>query len=427
MNAARILCTLLLAAAGHAGAQTIAITGGTVYTMAHDEPLENATVLIENGRIEAVGADVAVPEGARVFDASNAVVSPGLFDANSHIGLVEVSAEDPTRDTGLNADHPYADRFSAAFFAPDGFNPASTLVPINRIEGITRVMAAPSAGKTVIAGQGAVASLSGAPESVSADRRALYAAFGESGAELAGGARAAALLHLRQAFTEARDFGDNRRAYERGQRQPYHLNRLDLEALQPYVRGELPVVVTAHRASDIRAALALAGEFGLRLVIQGGAEAWQVAGELARADVPVILDPLLNLPQSFEALGATLENAARLHEAGVRVALATSDSHNARKLKQAAGVAVAHGLPWIEGLRAITVSPARIFGADAELGTLEKGRIADVVVWNGDPLEVTTNVSQVFIDGRPVPMESRQTRLFERYRTLDGDTPFGYR
>lgn len=412
---------LLAALSFQAGAQTVAITGGKVYTMAGDEPLEGATVLIENGRIQSVGADVDVPEDARVFDAGGRVVTPGLIDAHGHIGLVEVSAVDGAMDAGMTEDHPYADRFSAAFFAPDGFNPASTLIPVNRIEGITRAMVAPMATKTVIAGQGAMADLSGSADSLMPESRALYAAFGESGAALAGGTRAAAMLHLRQSLADARDYVEHGDDYAEGQRRPYAINRLDLEALAGYLDGRRPVVVAAHRASDIRAALRLAEEQGLDLVIRGGAEAWRVADALAEADVPVILDPLLNLPVSFEALGATLENAARLQAAGVTVSLATGGSHNARKLKQGAGNAVANGLPWIEGLKAITINPARTFGVDDRVGTLEEGKLADVVVWNGDPLEVTTTVEQVFIGGEPIPMESRQTRLRDRY--LDRDSP----
>jgi len=239
--------------------------------------------------------------------------------------------------------------------------------------------------------------------------------LGEAGAELAGGARAATMLDLRQAFDEAADYAGHRDDYMEGKRHPYVLNRLDLEALQPYVKGKRPVVMSVNRASDIRNAMKLAKEYHLKLIIQGGAEAWRVADELAAANVPVILDPLLNLPVSFEALGATLENAARLQEAGVTVALSTGESHNARKLKQAAGIAVANGLPWYEGLKAVTVNPARLFGIDDRVGTLEKGKTADVVVWSGDPLEVTTTVDQVFIAGEAVPMTSRQTRLRDRY------------
>jgi len=398
-----------------ASAQPIAITGGKVYTMTSDEPLENATVLIEDGRIRAVGTDVDVPGDVSVFDAAGKVVTPGLVDANSHIGLVEISAVGDTVDYRMEPDHPNADRFSAAFFAPDGFNPASTLVPINRIEGITRAMVAPAAGKTVIAGQGAMTSLSGDADSVMGGTGALYVVLGEAGAELAGGARAATMLDLRQAFDEAADYAGHRDDYMEGKRHPYVLNRLDLEALQPYVKGKRPVVMSVNRASDIRNAMKLAKEYHLKLIIQGGAEAWRVADELAAANVPVILDPLLNLPVSFEALGATLENAARLQEAGVTVALSTGESHNARKLKQAAGIAVANGLPWYEGLKAVTVNPARLFGIDDRVGTLEKGKTADVVVWSGDPLEVTTTVDQVFIAGEAVPMTSRQTRLRDRY------------
>lgn len=415
MNRFHAIGVLLAALSFHAGAQTIAITGGKVYTMAGDEPLEGATVLVEDGRIQAVGTDVDVPEGARVFEAEGRIVTPGLIDAHGQIGLVEVSAVDGSMDAGMTADHPYADRFSAAFFAPDGFNPASTLVPVNRIEGITRAMVAPMAAKTVIAGQGAMADLGGGADSLMPESRALYAQLGESGAALAGGARAAAMLHLRQSLADARDYAEHGDDYAEGQRRPYAINRLDLEALAGYLDGRRPVVIEVHRASDIRSTLRFADEQGLDLVIRGGAEAWRVADELAGAGVPVILDPLLNLPASFEALAATLENAARLQAAGVTVSIATGGSHNARKLKQGAGNAVANGLPWIEGLRAITVNPARTFGLDDRVGTLEAGKLADVVIWNGDPLEVTTTVEQVFIGGKPVPMESRQTRLRDRY------------
>lgn len=424
MGLRNAIALLLLTLSFHAGAQTVAITGGKVYTMTGDEPLEGATVLITGGRIEAVGADVDVPDDARVFDAAGRIVTPGLIDPHGQIGLVEVSAVSGSVDAGMNVgrgeDHPYADRFSAAFFAPDGFNPASTLIPVNRIEGITRAMVAPMATKTVIAGQGAMADLSGGAESLMPGSRALYVALGESGAALAGGPRAAALLHLRQSLADARDFADHERDYDRGRRRPYAINRLDLEALAGYLDGRRPVVMAAHRASDIRSALALAREEGLDLVIHGGAEAWQVADALAEAGVPVILDPLANLPSGFESLGATLENAARLAAAGVTVSIATGGSHNARKLKQGAGNAVANGLPWIEGLKAITLNPARTFGVDDRVGTLEAGKLADVVIWDGDPLEVTTTAEQVFIGGNPVPMESRQTRLRDRYLEAGG-------
>lgn len=415
MNRFIAMGALLAAFSFSAGAETVAITGGKIYTMTGGEPLEGATLVMEDGRIQAVGTDVPVPDGARVFDADGRTVTPGLIDAHGQIGLVEVSAVDGSVDAGMDDEHPYADRFSAAFFAPDGFNPASTLVPVNRIEGITRAMVAPTAGKTVIAGQGAMADLSGQSDSLMPETRALYVQLGESGAALAGGARAAAMLHLRQSLADARDYAEHGDDYAQGQRRPYAINRLDLEALAGYLGGERPVVVTAHRASDIRSALRLAEEHGLDLVIRGGAEAWRAADALAEAGVPVILDPLFNLPASFEALGATLENAARLEAAGVTVSLATGGSHNARKLKQGAGNAVANGLPWIEGLRAITLNPARTFGVDDRVGTLEGGKLADVVIWNGDPLEVTTTVEQVFVGGEPVPMESRQTRLRDRY------------
>jgi imidazolonepropionase-like amidohydrolase len=185
-------------------------------------------------------------------------------------------------------------------------------------------------------------------------------------------------------------------------------------ALKNYLAGGR-VVFRAERASDIRQVVHYAKRHGIKPVIAGGSEAWLVAQDLAAADVPVLLDPIDNLPGDFDRLGARLDNAALLHAAGVRIAFTYDDSHQARKNRQLAGNAVAHGLPWDAALAAITSSPARIFGVDTELGCIEKGRAADLVLWSGDPLEVTTVADQVWIAGRPVEMRSRQTELRDRY------------
>jgi imidazolonepropionase-like amidohydrolase len=190
---------------------------------------------------------------------------------------------------------------------------------------------------------------------------------------------------------------------------------MDLAAFDPVLKREIPLVVSVNRASDIEAALALARDFDLSLVVSGGAEGWMVAGDLARARVSVILDPLEDLPSAFESLGATLENAARLAKAGVVIAFETGDSHNARNMTQLAGNAVAFGLPYEDALKAIMLNPARIYGMADRTGTLEPGKDGNVVVWGGDPLEVTSVAEQVFIDGRKIPMVSRQTLLRDRY------------
>jgi imidazolonepropionase-like amidohydrolase len=188
------------------------------------------------------------------------------------------------------------------------------------------------------------------------------------------------------------------------------------------VRRQVPLVIDANRASDILTALKLAREYNLKLILSGAAEGWLVAREIAAAAIPVIIDPLRNLP-GFESLGITLENAARLNNAGVTVVFASFDAHNSRNIKQAAGNAVSYGMPYDAALRAITLNPARLWGIADQYGTLEAGKDADVVVWSGDPLELTTIAEHVFIRGREISKETRQEALFRRYRTVDGTPP----
>jgi imidazolonepropionase-like amidohydrolase len=418
MSYRHILCALALAlAVAEAPAEVIAITGGAVETASPAGVIPGGTVLIRDGRIAAVGPDVAIPAGATVIDARGKVVTPGLIDPYSSIGLAEVSLEPASVDTRVDND-----RHAAALDAADAFNPRSVLVPVNRIEGITRAIVFPASVRgSVISGRAAAVNLGDAEHPVDRRHVAVHVLFGESGAAQAGGARTAALAQLREALAEARDYSSNKAAWERAGRRDYRLNHYDLEALQPVLRGEAPLAVRAQQASDIATLLDLADEYAVRLVIIGGAEAWIMAGRLAAANVPVILDPLSNLPDRFESRGATLENAARLAAAGVDFAFASlsGESHNARNLSQAAGVAVAHGLPWQAGLAALTAAPARIFGLD-DVGQLQPGFAADVVIWDGDPLNVTSYPDAVFIKGVAVPMQSRQTLLRDRYMEFHG-------
>jgi imidazolonepropionase-like amidohydrolase len=400
-----------------APAQTIAIVGGTVETVSAAGSIANGTVLIRDGRIVAVGAGIDIPADAERIDARGKIVTPGLIDPVSTIGLSEVSLEASTVDT-VAAD----DRFGAALDAADAFNPRSMLIPVNRIEGVTRAIVTPQ-GVTggVIAGRSAAVNFGDLERPVDRRHVAVHALFGEAGAAESGGARTAALARLREALAEARDYGQNRRAWEQAGRRDYGLHHHDLEALQPVLQGALPLVVRAERASDIVALIGLAEEYDVRLVVVGGAEAWMVAKRLAAARVPVILNPLANLPSSFESLGATLENAARLAAAGVEFAFSPDStgggSHNARNMTQSAGIAVANGLDWQAGLAAVTANPARIYGLE-DLGQLQPGFVADVVIWDGDPLEVTSFPDAVYIGGKAMPMESRHTLLRDRYIRL---------
>jgi imidazolonepropionase-like amidohydrolase len=405
------LALLAPAASVPALAETVVITGATIHTMGPQGTIQNGTLVIENGRIRAVGASVPVPASARRIDARGRIVTPGLFDSWSQIGLVEVSAVEGTADARSDDD-----RITAAFRTVDALNPRSMLIPVNRIEGLTRVVAAPEAGRSLIAGQGAVIDLGGPGDYVIRPSVAMFAVLGEAGAARSGQSRADAMLRLREALRDALDYAANRKAYDQGDRREYSLSRLDLEALIPVAQGKLPLVVTVDGASDIEATLRLAREMKLKLILASAAEGWRVARQIADAKVPVLVNPLQDLPGSFESLESTLENAARLRKAGVTVAFMTGDAHNSRNIRQAAGNAVAYGLPWDDALAAMTSVPARIWGISDHYGTLEPGKDADVVIWDGDPLELTSFPTAVFIRGREMPMTSRQTELRDRYR-----------
>jgi imidazolonepropionase-like amidohydrolase len=405
--------------AAPAFADTYAITGGTVVTLGSAGKIEHGTVIIKDGKITAVGANVAIPADAKRIDASGKMVTPGIIDPESVFGLDEVDQVTQTQDATLTSTH-----YTAAFDPTEGINPRSMLIPINRIEGVTRAVVA-AAGSGIIAGRGSVISLDGVQGYVLKDPVALFVTLGEAGQKIAGGARAGALESLREAFQDAKDYAANRAAYDKAARRAYSLSRPDLEALQPMLKGEMPVVMQVDRASDIEAAMGLAAEFKLKLVISGGAEAWVVASELARAKVPVILNPMRDLPEAFESLGARQDDAALLQKAGVLIAFEVGDSHKSWNVKQYAGNAVANGLSWNDALAAITLNPARIYGLDKSVGTLEVGKDADLVVWSGDPLELTTFADSVFIRGKAIPMQSRQTELRDRYMPYIKSNPPG--
>ena len=425
----RVLLLAILACAGASGmlarrsrAQVVAITNARIHPVA-GPVIERGTVLIRDGRIAAVGDRVEVPAGTRVIDATGKVVTPGFMNAATSLGVVEVEAVRPTNDDAVS--NP---RITAAFNAADAVDPFSSVIPVERVEGLTRAVVTPAGGK-LINGQGIVIDLGteGLPGMIDRTPVAMYVDLSSAGARSAGGSRAAALLTLREAFADARDFAANRRAFEANARRAYALSRLDLEALVPVVEGREPLAVHVERAADILEALRFAREQKVRLILIGAADGWVVAGQIARDGVPVVLDPMRNLPD-FEARGATLENAARLARAGVTVALTTVsfNAHNARNVKYEAGNAVAYGMPYDAALRAVTVNPARIFGIADRYGTLEPGKDADVVVWSGDPFELTTLVEHVFIKGVEMPADTRQRELLRRYRVLD-DTPPAYK
>ncbi|HEX4301064.1 MAG TPA: amidohydrolase family protein [Gammaproteobacteria bacterium] len=412
MKRNHLYMTLALAGfiAAPAFADTYAITGGTVYTLGTAGKIEHGTVIIKDGKITAVGADVAIPAGATRIDATGKMVTPGIIDPESVFGLNEVDAVYQTQDSAITSTH-----FTASFDPTEGINPRSMVIPVNRVEGVTRAVIAPGNNSSILQGRGSVISLDGVQGYVLKDPVALFVTLGEAGQKTAGGARAGALMTLREAFQDAKDYAANRAAYDKAARRSYTLSRPDLEALQPALKGEMPVVVQVDRASDIEAVLALATEFKLKLIVSGGAEGWMVADELAKAKVPVILNPTRDLPESFESLGAEFQDAVKLQKAGVLIAFEVGDTHKSWNVRQYGGIAVSNGLPWLEAVKAMTLNPARIYGLDKGVGTLEAGKDADLVVWSGDPLELTSFADQVFIRGKAIPMVDRQRELRDRY------------
>jgi len=404
-----------------AAAQTVAITNARVYPVS-GPMIERGTVVIRDGKIAAVGANVQVPRGAKVIDGTGKVVTPGLLDSNSQIGLVEIGAYPNTNDMRTGDD-----RITAAFDPADGLNPRSTVIPVTRIEGITRAVVAPSAAGSIIAGKGLLIDLApgSAMDMVEKDPVAMFAVLGEAGSAREGGARGAASLRLREILEDARDYAANTTAFQRNQRYDYSLSRLDLEALAPVVQGTLPLAVQANRASDIRIAIRLSHEYHFKLILLGAAEGWTVADGIAKAGVPVVIDPMTDIPD-FAEMAATLRNAGRMSRAGVDVIFASFTAHNARNLKQEAGNAVANGMPFDAALRAVTLAPARLWGIDDRYGSLEAGKDADVVVWDGDPFDVLTNVEHVFIKGAEIPITSRQLELAKRYMEKSGGWPAAY-
>jgi imidazolonepropionase-like amidohydrolase len=405
---------LALACAGSAAAQTVAITGGRVVTMGPAGEIERGTVLISGGRIVAVGADIAVPADAKIVDATGRTVTPGLVAAGTALGLIEVRAVETTDDRATDADD-----LSAAFDAGYGLNPDSLLIPVARLGGITRAIATPTYKdrndrELLFAGQAAAVVLDG-PAMLMKRGVAMVLDMGDAGAERAGGARAAELVALRALFAEVRDYKARRAAYDRGETRNYTLSRADMDALIPVVEGRMPLLVSVNRAADIRDALALAREERLKLILESASEGWRVANEIAAAKVPVLLTPVENTPASFEMLGATLTNAARLAAAGVTIAIGGNGNHREREMRYNAGNAAANGLDWRAALAAITINPARIFRLADRIGSLEAGKEGDVVIWDGDPLDTLARPTAVFIRGTAQPMTSRATELRDRY------------
>ncbi len=391
-------------------AQTIAITGGTVFPVSGPK-LEHGTVIIRDGRIVQVGAGIAVPAGAQQIDATGKWVTPGLFHGGTTLGLVEVGSISDTRENVENGD------INASFNVAEGLNPAATTIPVARMAGVTTAFVAPTDG--LIGGQGVIIGLAGdrIEDLIRVSPAALVMSFGQDGRDAGGGSRSGELAKIRQLFNDALEYDRRRAEYGRNALRPLAAPPADLDVLVQALQGKLLVVALADRKSDIESALRVAREFHLRLVLAGGAEGWMLAPQLAAAGVPVLVQNMRDVPR-WDALNARLDNATILRQAGVNVVIAQNDDGRDRDLRWSAGNAVRNGMTWDDALRAITLAPAQAFNVADRMGSLETGKIADVVVWSADPLDFASTAEHVIIGGKEVPLTSRMTELRERYRTL---------
>ena len=447
------IAALLVAAASPAVAQTIAITGGTVALGDGSDPITGGTVIIRNGRITSAGSRVSIPSGAQVVDARGKWVTPGIVAGFSRIGLTEIDLG----GDGTTDDKADGGPFGAAIDVAPAVNPTNSTIAINRADGVTRAVVAPNAAKSIFAGQGAVIDLGADMEPITRARLFQFVEFGEAGADTAGGSRASAYVLFRNALKEAselrryapsissshdtegrlppevrnpnesREYGPDARRSE-----DVMLTRFDAAALVPVLQGRQYLVIHVERARDILNVIKLKRDYpSLKLVIVGASEGWLVADKLAASRIPVIASAVNDLPASFEQLAATQSNVGRMRNAGVQVAIGMIDDNDTRylfnerqyaaNLVSLTNVPGASGVRWGEALAMITSRPAEVLGMGREIGRLAPGRRGDVVIWSGDPLEVTSNAEAVFIDGVQQPMDTRQTKLRERYKDLSRD------
>ncbi len=460
MRVAALLGSAILFASPLA-AQTVAITNGTLVLGDGSEPIAGGTVVVRNGRVVAAGQSIRVPANADVVDASGKWVTPGIVAGLSRLGLSEVDlGADGSADTETGNSP-----FSAAIDVAPAINPKASTIAVSRADGVTRAVVAPVAGKSIFAGQGAVIDTGDDMQAILRARAFQFVELGEGGADKAGGSRSASFALFRNALREAEQLSrrvgpltagaeepdapnrsivrnpNESRLYssEAGRADDVLLTRFDAAALVPVLRGQQLLLVHVERAKDILNVLGLRREFpGLRIALVGVTEGWTVAGRIADSGVWVIASALNDLPASFEMLAATQSNVGRMRAAGVKVAIGMIDDNDTRYVRnqrQYAGNLVAlgkvpgaAGLSWGEAFAMITSKPAEAIGLGREIGSLASGRRGDVVIWSGDPLELSSAPEAVWIDGVRQSLENHQTKLRDRYRSLQRKTlPEAYR
>lgn len=419
---------LLVGLAAPAAAETLAITNVQILSQGPAGNIASGVIVVKDGKIAALGANVSPPAGARIIDAHGGIATPGLIAVGGPIGADEVGEGVPETDDTATA----SDLISAAFDVQYAINPASLIIPTARLGGITDVVITPDArrGRTprpeslMFAGQAAVIDLGAGMDLLMKAHAGMMLDMGEVGATRVGGSRAAQIVILKSLLQDVRDYQANRAQYDLGHSRALGLSQPDLDALIPVVAGREPLVVRVHRAADILQVLRLARDEKLDVILEGAEEGWRVAPEIAAAHVPVLVHAFEDLPSSFDQIGATLTNPARLAAAGVTLVIEQPSFYtSARTPRIDAGRAVAHGLPKAEALAAITITPAKVFGVADRIGSLEVGKDADIVVWSGDPLEPLSAPTTVLVKGVDEPLRDRDLDLRDRYMAINGLKP----
>ena len=423
------LAASVLALSTPALAQDVTITNARLVLGDGGAPIEGGTVVVQGGKVVYAGPEARTDRvDGTVIDAGGAWVTPGLFATVTTLGLADVSAVGESNDITARGSP-----FSAALDASSSINPVSQHILVHRAAGITRAATSTAPSGSIFGGQGAIIDLDGDTQPVMQARAFQMINLGEGGGDLAGGSRVAAHVLLRSALREAQALVGKTgipETTEIAKGDGVMLSRFDAEALVPVVTGAQKLYVAVERAADIRSVLALKADYPkLDLVLVGVTEGWLVANEIAAAGVPVIANGLSDLPDTFEQLGATQSNAGRLAQAGVKVAINAATMQNPRRLQQVAGNLVAlnnvpgaSGMAWGRAFAAISAVPAEISGMGGKAGVLAPGALGDVVLWDGDPLEVGSVPTRVFIGGVEQDLTSHQTRLRDRYKTLDEST-----
>ena len=386
--------------------EDLLLKGGNIHTATADGVLENTDIYIKNGKIIKIGKDLKI-SASRVEDLNGKLVTPGFIAPYSQLGIVEIGLVPETRDDRSTV-------YSSGLSIVSAFNPHSSLIPYNLRGGITTALSVPSSSGLYSGLASAFSLSSSLEESLISQDIALFSNI-SSGED----SRAAKILLLEDSLDVAsRVLETDSWNNERGLPSSSEYSSRDIIALKRVLSREIPLIVRADRASDILFLINFSIEKNIRLIISGGSEAWMVAKQLAKTKIPVILEPINNLPSSFNQLGARLDNASILNKAGVKILIASHETHNSYLSRQAAGIAVSYGLPWDVALKSITSNVAEVFGLK-KIGMVKIGYTADLIIWEKDPLEVSAFAQQIYISGKLMSNESRSTRLRDRYLNLD--------